>query len=84
MKLGRDYIRSAQTLPIYATAKHYQGPALIIHGTADRTVPYTYGERFHDIWPSSQLVVLDAFDHGFSQCVYRVADLATDFLVKTL
>ncbi|MBQ3630025.1 MAG: alpha/beta fold hydrolase [Prevotella sp.] len=84
LKLGRDYIRSAQTLPIYATAQHYQGPALIIHGTADRTVPYTYGERFHDIWPSSELVILDAFDHGFSQCVYRVADLATDYLVKTL
>jgi len=84
LKLGRDYIKTAQTLSIYPTAQHYQGPAIIIHGTADRVVPFTYGQRFHEIWPSSQLVILPAFDHGFSQCVYRVADLATDFLVSVL
>ena len=84
MKLGRDYVTTAQTLPIYATAKYYEGPALIIHGTADRVVPYTYGERFHEQWPKSRFVLLDAVDHGFSQCIYRVADLSTDYLVETL
>lgn len=83
-RLGRDYIKSAQTLPIYQTARRYQGPALVIHGTADRVVPYTYGERFHEQWPQSRFVLLDAFDHGFTQCVYRVADLAADYLVETL
>ena len=57
---------------------------MIIHGTADRVVPYTYGERYHEIWPKSELIVLEGFDHGFSQNVYRAVHLATDFLVKKL
>lgn len=84
LRLGRDYIKTAQTLPIYQTARRYQGSALIIHGTADRVVPYTYGERFHEQWPQSRYELLDGFDHGFTQCMYRVADLATDYLIHTL
>ena len=84
LKLGGKYIRTAFTLPIYETAAKYQGPALIIHGTADRVVPYTYGERFHQIWPKSQLVIQDYFDHGFSQNVYRTTDIVSDYLIKQL
>ena len=64
--------------------KGYQGPALINHGTADRVVPYTYGERFHEIWPKSELVIQDYFDHGFSQNIYRSTDIVADFLIRQL
>ena len=79
-KLGRNYIKTAFSLPIYETAAKYQGAACVIHGTGDRVVPYTYGERYHDIWPGCELFILDGFDHGFSQNVYRAADLASKFL----
>lgn len=84
MKLGRDYVKAAQKLKIYQTASHYQGPAFIIHGTADRVVPFTYGERFHETWQGSEWLLLDGFDHGFSQNVYRVSNEAKTFLLKTL
>ena len=84
LKLGRDYILSAQRLPIYRTAQRYQGPAIIVHGTSDRVVPYTYGERFNDIWPNSEYVELEGFDHGFSQNIYRVCDIVSGWLIKTL
>ncbi len=84
LKLGGNYIRTAFSLPIYETAAKYQGPALIIHGTADRVVPYTYGERFHEIWPKSELVIQDYFDHGFSQNIYRSTDIVADFLIRQL
>lgn len=45
LKLGRKYIETAVNLPIYETAFNYDGPVLVIHGTHDRVVPYTYGER---------------------------------------
>ena len=83
-KLGRNYIKTAFSLPIYETAAKYQGPALIVHGTGDRVVPYTYGERFHKIWPGSNLVILDAFDHGFSQNVYRTDEIVSKYLIKQL
>ena len=84
LKLGGKYIRTAFSLPIYETAAKYQGPALIVHGNADRVVPYTYGERFHQIWPKSELVIQEYFDHGFSQNVYRSTDLVAEYLLKQL
>ena len=82
LRLGREYIKTAFSLPIYETAASYKGPALIVHGTGDRVVPYTYGERYHQIWNGSQLVLLEAYDHGFSQNIYRVTQLVSDYLIK--
>lgn len=84
MRLGAEYIRTAFSLPIYDTAAKYQGPALIIHGTGDRVVPYTYGERFHQIWDGSELVIIDKADHGFSQQIEQVAGKSAEFLSKVL
>ena len=84
MRLGAEYIRTAFSLPIYETAAKYQGPALIIHGTGDRVVPYTYGERFNQIWNGSELVIIDKADHGFSQQIEQVAGKSAEFLSKVL
>jgi alpha/beta superfamily hydrolase/peroxiredoxin len=84
LKLGRNYIRTAFSLPIYETAAQYQGPALIIHGNADRVVPYTYGERFHRVWPQSEFVLQEYYDHGFSQNVYRTTDIVSQYLIRQL
>ena len=84
MKLGGNYIRTAFSLPIYETAAKYQGPALVIHGNADRVVPYTYGERFHQIWPKSDYVLQEYFDHGFSQNIYRTTDIVAQYLIGQL
>ena len=79
-KLGAIYIRSAFSLPIYETAVKYQGPMLVVHGNADRVVPYTYGQRFHQQNPNSKFVLLEYYDHGFSQNIYRATDLVSRFL----
>ena len=84
LKLGAEYIRTAFSLPIYETSAQYQGPALIIHGTGDRVVPYTYGERFHQIWPKSKLHIIDRADHGFSKEIEQVATSTAEFLSQTL
>lgn len=84
LQLGRDYIRSAVTLPIYETARNYQGPVLILHGTHDRVVPYTYGERYHYDYPHSTLKLLPGEDHGFSQNPAEAARMASDWLISQL
>lgn len=83
-KLGGEYIKTAFSLPIYETAQKYTGPACIIHGTGDQVVPYTYGERYHSIWPGSELHILHAADHMFSKEMQKVVDLTVDFLVRNL
>ena len=84
LKLGRNYVITAQTLPIYETAEKYQGPALIIHGTTDTTVPYTYSLHYQHIYKNSRIELLKNFDHGFSQDVIRAARIVSDYFVETL
>ena len=83
-KLGRNYITTAQNLKIYETAARYQGPALIVHGTADPLVPYGYGYRYHDIYRNSRIELLHGFDHNFTQDTPRVAQIVADFFADQL
>ncbi len=80
--LGKDYIRTAFRLPIYETAAGYTGPAMIIHGTADKVVPYTYGKRYTEIWPNSEYIELEGVDHGFSQNIYKATATAAHFFIR--
>ena len=83
-RLGRDYITTAFWLPIYETAAGYKGPACIVHGTSDRTVPYTYGLRFHQLWKKSEWHLLDHYDHGFGPHPEEAVKLAVAFFVNQL
>lgn len=82
--LGGPFVREAVRLPIYETALHYHGPECIIHGEADRIVPYTYGQRFHYLNRRSEWLLLPHADHGFSRQEGEVARRVGQFLDRTL
>ena len=82
--LGGNYIRTAVNLPIYETAKNYQGPECVLHGDADRVVPYTYGQRFHYLNKQSEWHLLPDADHGFSNQEEKSAHIVSEFLAKIL
>ena len=84
LKVGRDYILTAQTLPIYETAEKFTNPALMIHGTADIVVPYTYSLSYKKIFRRGELELIDGADHSFVGNERRVAELATKFFVRQL
>lgn len=84
LKLGRNYIETAFSLPIYETAAGYSGPAAIFHGNNDKVVPYTYGERFHNIFPLSEYHYLPGEDHGFSQTLDSISNLIVDFYLAKM
>ena len=84
LKLGRQYIETAVNLPIYETAFNYDGPVLVIHGTHDRVVPYTYGERYNQGYRHSAMKLIPGEDHGFSVNTAEAALYATDWLTKQL
>ena len=71
-------------LPIYETAFNYDGPVLVIHGTHDRVVPYTYGERYNQGYRHSAIKLIPGEDHGFSVNTSEAALYATDWLAKQL
>ena len=82
--LGREFIKTAFSLPIYETAERYHGKGCIIHGTGDRVAPYTYGIRFHDIWPGSEYHQLEGYDHGFNPNPLDAVAIAVDYLKRNL
>lgn len=83
-RVGRNYILTAQKLPIYETAKKFTGAAFMIHGTADIIVPYTYSLHYQEIYKNSELKLLNGFDHGFNQDTKQTAKFVADFFDKTL
>jgi len=82
--LGRRYLKTALYLPIFETSAHYQGNACIVHGNGDRLVPFTCGERFHQLWENSEYYELEYYDHNFTNCIYRPVDIVEDYLKRTL
>lgn len=83
-RLGGEFIRTAVSLPIYQMARRYRGPQLVIHGEADRIVPYTYGERFHEESRKSRFVLMPGADHGLGGREAQVASLCVKWIEKIL
>ncbi len=83
-KLGRAYIQTAMNLPIYQTTAHYKGPALIINGMADQVVPYTYGQRYKEILPQAELIIVPGEDHGFTIAPNYIVNLTAAWLINQL
>ena len=79
LKVGRNYITTAQVLPIYETAKKFTGATLMIHGTGDVVVPYTYSLHYNEIYKRGQVELLGGADHSFHGDESRVAKIAADF-----
>lgn len=84
LKLGRDYIQTAMTLPIYETASKYKGKALIINGMADQVVPFTYAQLYHKVLDDSELILIPGEDHSYTIAPEYAVTLVTDWLLKVL
>ncbi len=80
--MGREYVLTAQTLQIYPTSEKFTGAVCLIHGTADRIVPYTYSENYHRLYKNSELNLIQGADHGFTGFEGIAAKMAADFLMK--
>lgn len=82
--LGRNYIKTALTLPIYETAAKYNGPALILQGLHDRLVPYTYAERYNEKIKNSELQLIPDEDHEFTNTSKESSRFIADWLHSKL
>lgn len=81
-KVGRNYIVTSQTLPIFETAEKFTGSALMIHGTGDIIVPYTYSLSYKKIFRRGEIELLDGVDHSFHGEENRAAKIAADFFAR--
>lgn len=80
LQLGKSYVETAIRLPIYETAANYTGPTLIVQGTHDQIVPYTYAERYNEKISNSELKLIPDENHVFSNTQKETSILVADWL----
>ena len=81
-KVGHEYILTAQNLPIYETAEKFTGNALMIHGTGDTRVAYTYSLSYKKIYKHGEIKIFDRANHAFTGEENRVAKFVADWLIR--
>ena len=81
-KLGREYILSAQTLPIEEESAWYTGPVCLLHGTLDRIVPISCSERYHQLYRNSEFHRIRGTEHLFLFHRRKVRHLILEFLSR--
>lgn len=81
-KLGREYMLSSQKLEIYETAAMYHGPACIIHGDKDNTVPLWCSERYVQIYSNPEFHMIAGENHRFSKKTREMIGIVTDFFLS--
>jgi uncharacterized protein len=83
-QVGRGYIVTAQSLPVWEVPARYTGSVSLIQGAADQIVPVGRSEQYVTIFAHGQLHVLPGQDHSFSSDPGQPAALAADFLAANL
>lgn len=81
INVNGQYFRTAQLLPIYETAQHFDGPVLIIHGLADQIVSPKASQKYNVIFPNSVLHLLEGEGHLLEgPKLSEIKELVTNFL----
>ena len=81
-KFSREYILTAQTLPIYEESALYKGPVCLIHGSDDKIVPVKYSDMYRDIYQSCEYTVIPRENHLFGRHPLRSDKLVVEYLVR--
>ena len=65
MKLGGDYARTVIGMNPYEAMKGYNGPVLLLHGTADKIVNIRYARKLREIYPNCRYEEIEGGGHMF-------------------
>ena len=79
-KMGREYILSAQTLPIEEDSSWYTGPVCLLQGTWDPIVPFSCGEQYATLYQNCEFHLIRGTEHIFLFHRCKVRRLIIDFL----
>lgn len=83
-KLGRTFILAAQKLPIYEVSCKYTGKVCLIHGKRDKIVPYSYSEKYYELYANSELHLLDEESHFMNGNKEQIMAMVTNFIKENL
>lgn len=81
-KLGRDYMLTSQSLEIYETSAHFQGPVCIVHGDSDSTVPLWCSQKYEKTYSDSEFHLVEGENHRLTKKTKDVVSLVVEFLIE--
>ena len=84
LKVGKNYILTGLNLPIYETAEKYKGPTCVVHGDADKIVPYSYSVKYSKIWKNCELHIMPGCDHVFTKHEDELCKIILNFFDKII
>lgn len=83
MKLNYSYFKDYENNNGYEAAKKIKIPTLVIHGSADTTVPTKQSIKLSKILKNCKLEIIEKADHQYSKTedFEKMLNLITDFIV---
>ena len=80
MPLGSNYIRTAQLIDVIPAIRRFKKPVLLVHGSADLSVPVLYSEAAAKIYKDARLVIIPDDTHCYDYHLDQVTAAVRDFL----
>lgn len=71
---GKQFIYSLGNYDVYEHIAGFEKPVLIVHGTADRTVPISYSEKAQTVYAACELKKIIGAGHGFNAANFSITD----------
>ena len=84
VRIGREYLRTAQTLPINEVPTRYTAPVSLIQGSDDAIVPPSRTRAYIARFQQGEWHPLSGQDHEFSRDPDQPAALVTNFMTAHL
>jgi hypothetical protein len=63
--MGREYITTAQTLPIEEESSWFTGPVCLVHGVMDGIIPISCSESYHRLFQHWDFHRIKGTGHAF-------------------
>ena len=83
MAVGGNYARVVMDMDAYEAISGYEGPVLLMHGTADKVVDISYSRKAKDYYPDCEYYEIADSDHGFTgQAAQEDFDHLKDFMAR--
>lgn len=69
--VSKDLMLTAQNVKFYEGLEVFNKPCLVVHGSADLSVHYSWGEKFASAYPQARFILIDKAPHGYNSVAYR-------------
>lgn len=78
--LDGNYLRVAQTIHVEEAMDRFPGPVLLIHGTADETIPWQHTKRAAQRYRDASVVLVEDDTHCYDRHLDRVTRAVYDWI----